>query len=134
MSAREKIAYLRGLLDGRERMLEPEEQKFNSALLDALTALSEEIALQEELYQELREYVEVLDEGLTDLEEQCDDDCCCGEDEEGSFDEEEYASVLCPHCHSDFFYEPSAYDEDEDLLCPICGKVFKQTFPLPIEE
>ena len=47
------------------------------------------------------------------------------DDDYEEFDEEEYASVTCPHCGKDFYFEPAMYEDDEDLLCPHCGKDFK---------
>ena len=129
MGAREKIAYLKGSIDGQGIAQSPETLKFYAALTDALDSLVGEIEAHDEVHRELGEYLEMLDEDLSELEDLNDCTCpsCTGEaDDDDEFEEEEYASVCCPHCNKDFYYEPAAYDEDEDLICPHCGKVFKQ--------
>lgn len=130
MSAREKIAYLKGLIDGQGTAQSPETLRFYAALTDALDSLAGEIEAHDEVHRELGEYLEMLDEDLSELEDASGGDCTCphcsGESDDDEFEEEEYASVSCPHCNKDFYYEPAAYDEDEDLICPHCGKVFKQ--------
>lgn len=142
MSALEKVAYLRGLLDGQKIADTEEKKRFLGALVDALEAIAREQDDHTELHTQLNEYLEQLDDDVTDLEEDVDellgldeedDECCCchhhdDDDDEDfdEFDEEEYAAVTCPFCDKEFYYEPGSYDEDEDLLCPHCGKPFKQ--------
>ena len=55
MSAREKIAYLKWLLDGLGPVENEGQGKIFRAVVDALDALSLEVAEQEDLIQELRE-------------------------------------------------------------------------------
>ena len=141
MSAREKIAYLKGLIDGQNLTADsPDKAKFYTALVDALDSLVVAIEDHEEVHEELNAYLEQLDEDVSDLEDEIDalcededDDECChhhhydDDDEEDyeDFDEEEYESVTCPNCNNDFYFEPAMYDEEEDLVCPHCGKPFK---------
>ena len=142
MSALEKVAYLRGLIDGQKIADTEEKKRFINALVDALEAIATEQEDHAEVHTQLNEYLEQLDEEVTDLEDDVDEllgydedeeehHCCCGhhhsdEDDFEEFDEEEYAPVTCPFCEKEFYYEPDSYDEDEDLLCPHCGKPFKQ--------
>lgn len=133
MSAREKIAYLKGLIDGQNLSDTPEKEKFYSALTDALDSLAEALEQHELVHQELNDYLEQLDDDVCSIEDMLDDECGCedfdddddDDDDEEELDEEEYASVTCPHCKKDFYYEPAMYGDDEDLLCPHCGKDFK---------
>ena len=130
MSSREKIAYLRGLIDGQKQADTPEKEKFYGALMETLESLAQSMEDHEKVHLELNDYLEQLDEDVSELEDdfdallEDDDDDECDDDYE-EFDEEEYDSVTCPECGKDFYYEPAAYDEDEDLLCPHCGKPFK---------
>lgn len=130
MSAREKIAFLRGLIEGQSLSENAGLSKFHEALLAALDALSSEIEGVSEEQDDLREYVEQLDEELIDLQSELDDELVHSvayedDDEDGELDdEEEYESICCPSCGKDFFYQPAAYDDDEDLLCPHCGEPF----------
>ena len=135
MSAREKIAYLKGLIDGQNLTDTPEKKKFYAALVDAMDSLAEALEEHEEVHQELNDYLEQLDEDVCSIEDELEEfmddcDCCSDDDDEDDddyeeFDEEEYASVTGPHCGKDFYFEPAMYEDDEDLLCPHCGKDFK---------
>ena len=128
MSAREKIAYLRGLIEGQNVSENASMTKFHEALLAALDSIAEEIDDLSEAYDDLREYVEDLEDEIMEMQSDYDPDlmeecgCGCGDEDE----EEEYEATTCPNCGKDFFYQPDAYDDDEDLLCPHCGEPFKQ--------
>ncbi len=133
MSAREKIAYLRGLIEGQNVSENAGLSKFHEALLGALDALAAEVERVSEEQSDLREYVEQIDEDLIELQselEELDEDdfdersAYDDEDDEDGGEEEEYEAVCCPACGKDFFYQPAAYDDDEDLLCPHCGEPF----------
>jgi DNA-directed RNA polymerase subunit RPC12/RpoP len=130
MSAREKIAYFRGLIEGQNAAENAGVSKFQEALLGALEAIVEELDDVASGQEDLREYIEDLDdevEALADKVHEHDGCVCDDENSEDIFDEEEeYEPATCPECGKDFFYQPDAYDEDEDLLCPHCGKPFKQ--------
>lgn len=129
MAAREKIAYLKGLIDG-QKPADPDTAKLLGAMVDALDALADDlenqgIRLEEhrEILDEVSEYLDQIDEDLCALEDRIES---CEDEEEDDDEEEDYISVCCPHCRKDFFYDPAAYEEDEDLLCPHCGEPFKQ--------
>ncbi|EHM09907.1 hypothetical protein TheveDRAFT_0757 [Thermanaerovibrio velox DSM 12556] len=131
MSSREKIAYLKGLIDGL-KISDPDISKVLSAVVESLDALADEIEDQRGIImdqgnalEEISEYLDQLDDDISSLEDRI-DPCCCDHDEEDDEDGEEYVSVCCPNCHKDFFYDPSSYDEDEDLLCPHCGEPFNR--------
>lgn len=130
MSAREKIAYLKGLIDGQNLADSPQKVSFYAALVDALESLADSVEEHEGIHKELNDYLEQLDEDVAELEDTLDvllEDDCDDEDYDSDYDEEEeFDSVSCPHCNKDFFYEPAAYDDGEELLCPHCGKGFMQ--------
>lgn len=135
MCAREKISYLKGLIDGQNLADTPENQKFYKALVDSLDSLAGAIEDHESLHQDLNDYLEQLDEDVSAIEDELDllleeeEDCIDDEYDYEEFDEEEYASVKCPYCEEGFYFEPALYDEDEDLVCPHCGKGFKVPEP-----
>ncbi|MDR1137582.1 MAG: hypothetical protein LBK91_04595 [Synergistaceae bacterium] len=130
MSAREKIAYFRGLIEGQNIAENTGLSKFHEALLGALEAIVEELDEVASDQDDIREYVEDLEDEVAsfanDTHEHGDCDCDAENSEELYDEEEEYEPVTCPECGKDFFYQPDAYDDDEDLLCPHCGKPFKQ--------
>ncbi|MBE6807133.1 MAG: hypothetical protein E7527_03865 [Ruminococcaceae bacterium] len=121
MTITEKVAYLKGLLEGKGV-----EDKEMNLIVEILTDLANDLADLEDYTAELTEQVDAVDEDLNTLEEDfydewdddedcdcCDCDCCdC---------DEEYYDVTCPSCNEDF-------EVDEDTLldggveCPNCGE------------
>jgi DNA-directed RNA polymerase subunit RPC12/RpoP len=129
MSAREKIAYLRGLIEGQNIAENASLSKFHEALLGALDSIAEELDDLASGQEDIREYVEDLENEIDSFEDHSYGDCVCDSEADEMDDEdeeEEYEPVTCPGCGKDFFYQPDAYEDDEDLLCPHCGKPFKQ--------
>lgn len=139
MSAKEKIAYLRGLIDGQKMADTPEKKKFYAALLESLDSLADSAAKHDGALGDIDRHLEQLDEDISSIEE--DIDFVMGEDYDRNFDDEceysddedseKYESVICPHCEKEFHFNPELYsdDEKEELVCPHCGK----TFVLPQE-
>jgi len=129
MSAKEKIAWLKGLLSGLE--IEGKDAKIYGAVAEALDALATQIEEQNEQIESLRNLYDELEEECATLG----DDILALEDifdeyaKRENYEEEKYAasyvSVTCPSCTSVFFYEQSDNkDENEVLECPDCGKRF----------
>ena len=121
MTITEKVAYLKGLLEGKGV-----EDKEMNLIVEILTDLANDLADLEDYTAELTEQVDAVDEDLNTLEEDfyeewdededcdcCDCDCCDCDDE--------YYDVTCPSCNEDF-------EVDEDTLldggveCPNCGE------------
>jgi rubrerythrin len=133
MSAFEKIAYLKGLLDGLE-VADENQQKIYAAVVEALDSLAREVADQTDVIEELRDSydelsddVDQIDEDLESLEDDfydgMDDEIPEGEDTEY---DEVYDSVVCPKCGHVFYFEPGSCDPEEELQCPACGEKFEQ--------
>jgi len=123
MSAREKIAYLRGLIEGQNSVENVGLSKFHEALLGALDSIAEELDGVAEAQDDLREYVEDLENEIMDIRSEMDPDLFEIDDDDD--EEEKYEETICPSCGRNFSYQPDAYDDDEDLLCPHCGQPFK---------
>ena len=83
MSVSEKVAYLRGLMEGLDLDENSKEAKLFSAIVDALDDVASDMSDLEEDLADLSDYVEELDEDLGDVEEFVydDDDCCCDDDD-----------------------------------------------------
>lgn len=127
MGAREKIAFLEGLLEGLDPKGDPE-RKIYFAVVEALHALVDEIDDHEEILEEhretiedLSEYCEQLEEDMERLEGDLDDVDDLLEDEPG----ETFDSLECPECGHVFFFKPEARAEDGALQCPECGFVIQ---------
>ncbi|MFP4482471.1 MAG: CD1247 N-terminal domain-containing protein [Thermovirgaceae bacterium] len=131
MKARERIAYLDGLIEG----LSPEgedQRRIYEGIIQALKALADEIDEQAEIIdeqqdfiEEISDYCEQLEADMSELEE-------TPWEYEGDEDEADFSSVTCPECGHVFFFDPEAYEEGESLECPACG--FCMTWPKDVAE
>lgn len=118
----EEVAYLKGLAEGLEISEETKEGKIINKIVDVLESFADAIVELEEEQIELIDYVESIDEDLSDIE----DDIYEEEDEDDEDDEEEYnyIEMECPNCN-DFVEidEELLYNEDIDIVCPNCQAV-----------
>jgi len=138
MTTTEKVAYLKGLMEGMKLDSSSDNGKLFALIAEVLDDLSNNVADLEDYVAELTEQVDAVDEDLNSLEEDfyeewdeedddcCDCDCCdCGD--------EEYYDVTCPSCGEDF-------EVDEDTLldgsveCPACGENLEFDFDEDDEE
>lgn len=118
----EEVAYLKGLAEGLEISKETKEGKIINKIVDVLESFADAIVELEEEQIELIDYVESIDEDLSDIE----DDIYEEEDEDDEDDDEEYnyIEMECPNCN-DFVEidEELLYNEDIDIVCPNCQAV-----------
>lgn len=124
MTTAERVAYLKGLMEGMKVDDSTNEGKLFNLIADILTDVTEDVADLEDFTAELSEQVDAIDEDLNLLEsdyyDEWDDDddeeCCCG-----CGGDDEYYEVSCPSCGEEF-------EVDEDSLldgsidCPNCGE------------
>ena len=110
MKTSEKVAFIKGLMEGMELDTTENENKILVKIVEVLEELAAaNNALTEENIK-LRDYVEELDEDLGALEEyvyECDCDCdcdCCDDEDEFGFDDED----------DEFEYEDFTEDEDDE--------------------
>ncbi len=124
MTTIEKVAYLKGLMEGMKINEADDNGKLFCLMADILEDLSKDLADLADFTDELSEQVDAVDEDLNAIEEdfydEWDEDCdCCGCDCDCG--EEEYFDVVCPSCGEEF-------EVDEDTLldggvaCPSCGE------------
>ncbi len=137
MESKERIAYLKGLLDG----LRPQDEtqaRIYAAIVDALDALAEEVETnrdelreQAEMVQELNEFCESLEDDMEELEKSVYElEGEMMEEEPEEEDEEDfetvYQSAVCPKCGHRFYYQPELYEEGEPVQCPKCAETFER--------
>ena len=136
MNLNEKIAYIRGLAEGLNLDQSKDEVKVLNAIIELLDDMSFTVTQMEDLYDELSEQIDAVDEDLSYLEDdfyedydedECDDDCdcgCCGGDDE---EEVVYYDVTCPTCG-----ETISVSEDVllcgEINCPKCGETLEFDF------
>ena len=125
----EDAARILGLIEGSGLDLDSKEGKVISKLAEVVYAMATELAGLRKDHEELDDYVESIDNDLSDLEEsffggQEDDEDEDGEDE----DEDRTVEYSCPHCGSTMSFSIDEFDFDEDYLCPSCHKpLFPET-------
>jgi uncharacterized protein YbaR (Trm112 family) len=135
LNSKERIAYLKGLLDFMPR--EEKETKIYSAIVEALDALAREveecaklIELRREDYDDLAEEVDDLHDAIYELEESigaANSEEDYDEDEDLEELTESYISMTCPSCAYSFYYKYEEGKEDEKLVCPSCGEEFSRS-------
>lgn len=126
MTNTEKVAYIKGMMDGMDFQPDTPEKKLLGAVVDALESIANSLQAVEEDTNYLNDYIEELDSDLGDVEEEvfCSDDCdddCCEDDDWDEDDEEAFYEIECPSCGKKVYL-------DEDMLdlgtidCPRCGE------------
>lgn len=146
MSLTEKVAYIKGVMDGKEFNTETAEGKIISLMLDLLEDVAQDVVSLEEENETLRAYIEELDEDLgyledvvyDDLDDDCDfcdcsdefecegncDECECDDDCDecergGAYD---FFKVVCPSCNEQVYLDNSI--DPSNVICPACHNQF----------
>ena len=124
MTITEKIANLKGYLEGVQLDENKQETKIIEKIVDILEDMALEIEEMEESVDTLNDYAEELDEDLGDVEDYLfgdDDECdCCDDDDCDCCCDEGFLEIDCPNCG-----ETICVDEDynaEELICPACNE------------
>lgn len=118
MNIAEKVAYLRGLLNGLSFDDDSKEAKVFEAIIDALDEIAMAITDLEENQGEMEELVSIIDEDLGELE---DDYYDVDEDEDEEDFDEDYNEVVCPTCGDTICLNEEMLDDGE-MVCPNCGE------------
>ena len=125
----EKVAYLKGLVEGMDIDQATKEGKVLTAVMDVLSDLATTLEDLEDYTAELTEQVDAIDEDLDLLESDYyedweeDDDCCC----DGCCDDcdedcgDEFYDVTCPSCDTTFCVDEETLLEG-GIECPNCGE------------
>ena len=124
----EKVAYLKGLAEGMGVSADNEQGRLTLAIIDVLEAFAAENAELRESVSELSQYVEDIDNDVSDLEE-----ALFSEDDEDDLDEDDFDTddgmieYECPHCGTVVFFDEEAFDMEEEHVCPNCHrKIFAE--------
>lgn len=117
----EKVAYLKGLADGLDIDESTKEGKLLISIIDILEDFADAIVELDEDTEEITEYVEAMDEDLTNVEDDLYEDDFYEDDEN---DEIDFVEIECPNCHEDVYIdEDLLYEDDVDVVCPRCHEV-----------
>ena len=111
MGISEKIAYLKGLMEGMNVDTESNEGKLFAAVVDVLDEIALEVEDLTDEVMELGDGLDVISDDLSDVEDIVYDD----EDEED--EEEECYTTTCPECEEEIFFDDTML-EDGEIICP----------------
>lgn len=135
MSVSEKVAYLRGLMEGLDMADDTKEGKLFAAIVDALDEIASEISdIDEDIediaddMDELEAYIEEVDEALGEVEEfvyDCDCDCCDDDCDCGCCDDDDCIEAVCPACGEAICIDFDCIDDEGKTECPACGELLE---------
>ncbi len=140
-SLTDRVSYLKGLAAGMKLNMDKDSNKLLMEILSIMGEMADEMQRLDEEKKSLEEYVESIDQDLSDMEEalynadeeeeddDADDACDCedcddedpdDEEDDGEFDET--IVYVCPNCGEELTFRASDIDFDENTLCPKCHK------------
>ena len=124
MGISEKIAYLKGLMEGMNVDTESNEGKLFAAVVDVLDEIALEVEDLTDEVMELGDGLDVISDDLSDVEDivydEWDDDDDDDDDDDEDDEEEECYATTCPECEEEIFFDDSVL-EDGKVECPNCG-------------
>lgn len=128
MNAMEKVAYIKGLMEGLGIDDSSKEGKVLKVMAEVLEELASSVSDVESELSEIFDHVDSIDEdlglleddyyGYDDDDDDDDDDCCCCDNDE---DDEELYEVVCPKCGDSICINDSII-ETGSIDCPNCGE------------
>ncbi len=135
----DKISYLQGLAEGMKLNPEKDSHRLILGMLDVLGDVGDTLDALVETQGEIIERINVMDEDLSDLEddfygeEEYDPEEDSEEEEDGEEEVSSDGPILyeCPHCHTTVEIDPDSVDLSEESICPACGK---ELFPEALGE
>ena len=121
MGISEKVAYLKGLMEGMNLSADSNEGKLFRAIVDVLDEIALEVEDLTDEVMELGDGLDVISDDLSDVEDIVYDEWDDEDAEEVEDDEEEecYATT-CPECEEEIFFDDTML-EDGEIICPNCG-------------
>ena len=117
MGISEKVAYLKGLMEGLNIDEQTNEGKLFTAIVDVLDEIALEIEDLTDEVMELGDGLDVVSDDLSDVEDIVYDD---DDDDDDDDEEEECYATTCPECEEEIYFDDTVL-EDGTLLCPNCG-------------
>ena len=123
MGISEKVAYLKGLMEGMNLSADSNEGKLFRAIVNVLDEIALEVEDLTDEVMELGDGLDVSSDDLGDVEDIIydeDDDDYEELDEDEDDEEEECYATTCPECEEEIFFDDSVL-EDGKVECPNCG-------------
>lgn len=123
MELTEKVAYLKGLMDGLDIDEGSKEGRVFTAILDVLDDMAMTISDIEDGMDLVTDQIEGIDEDLEELMNDMYSDDDDYDEEDLDFDGELY-EVVCPKCNDTICVDEEMLDEGE-IECPGCGEILE---------
>ena len=117
MGISEKVAYLKGLMEGMKVDTESDMGKLFTAIVDVLDDMALEIEDLTDEVVELGDGMDVISDDLSDVEDIVYDE---EDDDEEDDEEEECYATTCPECEEEIYFDDTML-EDGEIECPNCG-------------
>lgn len=128
MTVTEKVAYLKGLVEGLGVDEASKEGRIIKAMVEVLDDIALTVSDMEDGLSEISEQVDAIDEDLEDLEKDFygdeDDDEYDDDDED---DDADYYEVTCPKCGEKVYLDEELLSDGE-MSCPNCGEKLEFDF------
>lgn len=138
-TVKEKIAYLRGLLEGSDFWgQDAQARTVWEKMLEIFDDVADQLEELEAGQEEVEEYLEAIDADLGELEEEIyghghdhDDD----DDDDDDEDDGNFVQMECPNCRQKvWFDEDFLYGDHVEVACPECGATIYTTGDADEEE
>jgi len=138
----DRISWLKGLAEGMKLTPDTDSNRLLLEMLEVLGEVGDNMEALAEAHGELSDYVDSIDEDLADLEadlyDEEDDEYPDDEEEDDDEDGEDIGlngALLyeCPHCHETVELDPEEMDQEEEHLCPACGKELFPEWPEEVD-
>lgn len=110
----EKVAYIKGLLQGMKLKDEDPYKELFVNIIDVLEDMAAAVADAEDNIIDLDEYIQEVDEDLAAVEDFLDEEC-------DDCDEDDYYCIVCPTCGEEFAVDDEVAELGE-VKCPNCGE------------
>ena len=130
MNVTEKVAYLKGLIEGSDLKLGVKEEKIFNALIEVIDDMAQVLTECDDDLTALYDQVDELEDEIADIEDDLDvlfDDEDYDYDDEDDYDEDDdpLYEVDCPECGRSFSIDEDTLLNGNDLKCPFCGHEIK---------
>lgn len=120
MGISEKVAYLKGLMEGMNLNADSNEGKLFLAIADVLDEIALEVEDLTDEVMELGDGLDVISDDLSDVEDIVYDDEDDDDEDDEEDEEEECYATTCPECEEEIFFDDTML-EDGEIICPNCG-------------
>jgi DNA-directed RNA polymerase subunit RPC12/RpoP len=127
MTVTEKVAYLKGLIEGLGIDEGSKEGRIIKAIVEVLDDVALTVTDLEDGLSEISEQVDAIDEDLEDIEKDFYGDDDDDDDDDEDDDDADYYEVTCPKCGEKVCLDDELLSDGE-INCPKCGEKLELDF------